>query len=159
MDTHMIADRPVILSISLKPVWKEGKEMRTMEVGNRSIKLKLEPASYPVIKMHLNAQGDNNTVETEVRFPREFWMNMANSCKEVAGSMGAFTSQNVVSGLNLMHQSILLEIAAEDKRLKHQAAYESLVDFVFEINNRTDLDKVRKGQLIHDRACELKLQP
>ena len=130
-----------------------------MEVVNRSIKLNLEPASYPVIKIHLNAQGENNTFETEVRFPREFWMNMANSCKEVAGSMGAFTSQNIVSGLNLMHQTILLEIAAEDRRLKYQEAYESLVDFVFEINNRTDLDKVRKGQMIHDRACELKLQP
>ena len=83
---------------------------------------------------------------------------MANSCKEVAGSMGAFTSQNIVSGLNQMHQSILLEIAAEDKRLKYQDAYESLVDFVFEVNNRTELDKVRKGQMIHDRACELTLQ-
>jgi hypothetical protein len=130
-----------------------------MEVVNRSIKLNLEPASYPVIKIHLNAQDENNTFETEVRFPREFWLNMANSCKEVAGSMGAFTSQNIVSGLNLMHQTILLEIAAEDRRLKYQEAYESLVDFVFEINNRTDLDKVRKGQIIHDRACELKLQP
>jgi hypothetical protein len=128
-----------------------------MEVGNRSVKLKLEPASYPLIKVNLNAQGENNMFETEVRFPREFWMNMANSCKEVAGSMGAFTSQNIVSGLNLMHQTILLEIAAEDRRLKYQEAYESLVDFVFEINNRTDLDKVRKGQMIHDRACELKL--
>ena len=129
-----------------------------MEVGNRSVKLKLEPASYPVIKIHLNAQGENNTFETEVRFPREFWLNMANSCKKVAGSLGAFTSQNIVSGLNLMHQSILVEIAAEDRRLKHQEVYESLADFVFEINNRTDLDKVRKGQMIHDRACELKLQ-
>ena len=128
-----------------------------MEVGNRSVKLKLEPASYPLIKVNLNAQGENNMFETEVRFPREFWMNMANSCKEVAGSMGAFTSQNIVSGLNLMHQTILLEIAAEDRRLQYQEAYESLVDFVFEINNRTDLDKVRKGQMIHDRACELKL--
>ena len=128
-----------------------------MEVGNRSVKLKLEPASYPLIKVNLNAQGENNMFETEVRFPREFWMNMANSCKEVAGSMGAFTSQNIVSGLNLMHQTILLEIAAEDRRLKYQEAYESLVDFVFEINNRTDLDKVRKGQMIHDWACELKL--
>lgn len=49
------------------------------------------------------------------------------------------------------------QIVAEDRRLKYQEAYESLVDFVFEINNRTDLDKVRKGQMIHDRACELKL--
>ena len=128
-----------------------------MGVGNRSVKLKLEPASYPLIKVNLNAQGENNMFETGVRFPREFWMNMANSCKEVAGSMGAFTSQNIVSGLNLMHQTILLEIAAEDRRLKYQEAYESLVDFVFEINNRTDLDKVRKGQMIHDLACELKL--
>jgi hypothetical protein len=130
-----------------------------MEVENRSVKLKLEPASYPVIKIHLNTQDDDNTFETEVRFPREFWLNMAKSCKEVAGSMGAFTSQSIVSGLNMVHQSILLEIAAEDKRLKYQEAYESLVDFVFGLNQRTDLDKVRKGQMIHDRACELKLQP
>jgi len=130
-----------------------------MEVGNRSVKLKLEPGSYPLIKIHLNAQGENDTLETEIRFPREFWMNMAKSCKDVAGSMGAFTSQNIVSGLNLMHQSIMLEIEAEDRRLKYQKAYESLVDYVFEINNRTDLDKVRKGQMIHDRACKLQLQP
>jgi hypothetical protein len=43
--------------------------------------------------------------------------------------------------------------------LKYKGVYESLADFVFELSGRTDLDKVRIGQLIHEKANKLKLQP
>jgi hypothetical protein len=33
--------------------------------------------------------------------------------------------------------------------------YEQFADFVAAVNSRVDLDKARKGQMIHDRASEL----
>lgn len=132
-----------------------------MAAGNRSVKFKIKPKSYPLVKFYYEVQNEkeNDLLETDVTFPREFWVNLASNCKEVANSMGSFSSQKIVSGLNLMSQKILAEIEAESKRLQYKEAYESLVDFVSEVSNRTDLDKVRIGQLIHDRACKLRLQP
>jgi hypothetical protein len=129
-----------------------------MEGDSRSVKFKIKPKSYPLIKVHFKNQHEyeDDMLESEVAFPQEFWLDLANNCKEVAAGMGTFGSQKIVSGLNLMAQTIMAEIQAEQKRLHNKDAYESLVDFVFEINNRSDLDKVRKGQMIHDRACQLK---
>ena len=129
--------------------------------GSRSVRFKVKPASYPLIKIQLNSQSENENdqLETEVTFPREFWVTLADNCKDVAHSMGAFSSNKIITALHLMCQSIMSEIEAEDRRMKFREAYESLVDFVFEISDRTDLDKVRKGQMIHDRARRLQLQP
>lgn len=51
------------------------------------------------------------------------------------------------------------EIEAESRRLKYKGEYESLADFVLEISSRTDIDKVRIGQLIHEKANKLRLHP
>ena len=58
--------------------------------GNRSVRFKVKPASYPLIKILLNSQGENedDQLETEVAFPREFWLTLADNCKGVAHSMG-----------------------------------------------------------------------
>ncbi|HVO83694.1 MAG TPA: hypothetical protein VMU60_04635 [Syntrophobacteria bacterium] len=40
---------------------------------------------------------------------------------------------------------------------ERQKAYEQFADFVAALSRRSDLDKARKGQMIHDRARELKL--
>ena len=129
--------------------------------GSHSVRFKVKPASYPLIKVLLNSQGENehDQLETEVTFPREFWVTLADNCRNVAHSMGAFSSTKIVTALNLMCQNIMSEIEAEDRRMKFKDAYESLVDFVFEISGRTDLDKVRKGQLIHDKVRGYQLQP
>ena len=58
-----------------------------------------------------------------------------------------------------MSQRILAEIEAENRRLKFKEAYESLADFIVEVSLRPNLDKVRKAQIIYDRASELKLEP
>jgi hypothetical protein len=131
-----------------------------MSAGNGSVKFKIKPKSYPLVRFHYQLQdgNENDLLKTDVNFPREFWANLANNCKEVASSMGPFNSQKVVSGLNLMHRKIMAEIEAEEKRSRYKEVYESLADFVYEVSNRTDLDKVRIGQLIHDRACQLRLQ-
>jgi hypothetical protein len=132
-----------------------------MAAGNRSVKFKVKPKSYPLVKFYYQVENENGNdlFETDVTFPQEFWLNLASNCREVASSMGAFSSQKIVAGLNFMSQTIMAEIEAESRRLKYQGVYESLADFVFEISSRTDLDKVRIGQLIHERANKLKLQP
>jgi len=130
-----------------------------MAAGNRSVKFTVKPKSYPMVKFSYNVQheNENDLFETEVTFPQQFWLNLASICKEVASSMGVFSSQKIMAGLNLMSQTIMGEIEAESRRLKYKGEYESLADFVFEISKRTDLDKVRIGQLIHEKANKLRL--
>ena len=130
-----------------------------MAAGNRSVKFKVKPKSYPIVKFYYQVQNENENdlFETEVTFPQQFWLNLASICKEVASSMGVFSSQKIMAGLNLMSQTIMGEIEAESRRLKYKGEYESLADFVFEISKRTDLDKVRIGQLIHEKANKLRL--
>lgn len=132
-----------------------------MTAGNRSVKFKIKPRSYPLVEFYYQVQNEheNDLFETEVTFPQEFWLNLASICKEVASSMGTFSSQKIAAGLKLMSQTIMAEIEAESRRLKYKGIYESLADFVFELSGRTDLDKVRIGQLIHEKANKLKLQP
>ncbi|UCE84270.1 MAG: hypothetical protein JSV47_07115 [Deltaproteobacteria bacterium] len=132
-----------------------------MEVNSRLVKFKIKPASYPLMKLYFNEQLENqdNALEAETEFPKEFWINLANTCREVARGMSTFSSQKIVMGLNLMSQGIMAEVEAEDKRLRNKEVYESFLDFVIEVNGRTDLDKVRKGQMIHDTARKLQLHP
>jgi hypothetical protein len=40
---------------------------------------------------------------------------------------------------------------------ERREAYEQFADFVAALSRRADLDKARKGQILHDRACELRL--
>jgi hypothetical protein len=49
------------------------------------------------------------------------------------------------------------EIAAAEKRDKNREVYGSFADFVAEISARTDIDKARKAQMIHDRSCQLRV--
>ncbi len=131
-----------------------------MEVDTRSVKFKISPASYPGIKIYYKDRGEQEYIgfETKVTFPQEYWLNLANTCQEAAKSMNAFSSQKIVSALNLMSQMVMVEIEAENRRVQYKDAYEALADYVFEVNNRADLDKVRKGQMIYDRACQLGLK-
>jgi hypothetical protein len=41
---------------------------------------------------------------------------------------------------------------------RNKQIFESFADFVLETTGRTDLDKVRKGQMIHDGAFSLRLK-
>jgi len=129
-----------------------------MQSDGRSVKIKIKPASYPSIRVYYQVPQEN-VLNAEVTFPREFWINLANTCRQVTGNMGAFSSQTIAAGLNSMSKAIMGEIAAEEKRTRNKEAYEAFVDFVIEVNSRTDLDKARKGQLIHNEAWQLRLQP
>jgi len=131
-----------------------------LELDNSSMKLEIRPISYPVMEISLTngSKNEDDFLETEVTLPREFWLSLADTLKKGAKGMGAFGSQGIISGLNRISQRILAEIEAEDRRLQFKETYESFADFVVQINNRTDLDDVRKGQIIHDMARKLKLE-
>ena len=132
-----------------------------MELDRSSMKLQIKPISYPVMEISLKngSEHEDDLLETEVTFPKEFWLSLADSFKEGAKGLGAFGSQKVISGLNRMSQRILAEIEAENRRVQFKEAYESFTNFVAQISSRTDLDDVRKGQIIHDMAFKLKLEP
>jgi diguanylate cyclase (GGDEF)-like protein len=136
------------------------KESIIVKEDNRSVALNVEPASYPQLKLHVREQHGDKTDEfkTEVTFPRELWINLADVCRQMADSMDAFSSGTLKAGLNLMSEKITVEIEAEDNRLRNKEAYETFADAIAQIANRADLDKARKGQMVHDTACRLQLR-
>ena len=131
-----------------------------LELDSSSMKLKIKPISYPVMEVSIKngSEHEDNFFETEVTFPMEFWLSLSLTLKGGAKDMGAFGSQRVISELKRMSQRILAEIEAENQRLKFKETYESFANFVVQINSRTDLDDVRKGQIIHNMAHKLKLE-
>ena len=131
-----------------------------MKLDSSNIKLEIKPTSYPVMEISLKngSEHEDDLLETEVTLPREFWQSLADTLREGARGMGAFGSQRIISGFNHMAQRIVEEIEAENRRVQFKEAYESFTNFVAEISSRKDLDDVRKGQIIHDMACKLRLE-
>ena len=131
-----------------------------MELDSSSLKLEIKPTSYPEMEISLKngSEHEDDLLETEVTLPKEFWLSLADTLRAGARGMGAFGSQRIISGFNHMSQRIVEEIGAENRRLQFKEAYESFTNFVTQISSRTDLDDVRKGQIIHDMACKLKLE-
>jgi hypothetical protein len=104
-----------------------------------------------------NSSQENAALEATSPLHKEVWLNLANDCKQHASQIDAFASQELISALNLFADSIMSEIHAEEKRERNRDAYQAFADFVAQISSRSDLDSVRKAQMIHDRAAELRL--
>jgi hypothetical protein len=139
---------------------KISKESKMPEKNSRSAGIEIRPELYPMIKLYgkQHSEYGRDALETDVSLPKGLWENIARTCDEIAHGMGAFNSPKVRKALTLMADRIMAEIDAEDRRLRHKESYESFLDFVEEISNRADLDRVRKGQLIHEKACQIQLQ-
>jgi hypothetical protein len=136
------------------------EESKLSKEKGQSFRIEIMPSLYPMMKLHGKQQREyeDDELETNVSFPRELWMNLARACDEVAYGMDALSSPKVQNALGLMADKIITEIDAEDRRSQYRELYESFFDFVAEIIKRTDLDRVRKAQLIHDEACQIQLQ-
>ena len=131
---------------------------RTMVEEKKSVELMINPGLYPAVKIVLNEPvSEHDVFEATAPLHKEVWLHVAKECKERAAGMDVFASQRLVSALNSLADMIFDEVNAEEKRERNREAYESFADFVAEINTRTDLDKIRKAQLIHDKASELQL--
>ena len=129
-----------------------------MAEAKRSIELMVNPDLYPAVKLVLKEHPSAGDVfEATAPLHKEVWLQVAKDCRDRATEMDVFASQTLISALNLLADSIVSEVLAEEKRERNREAYESFADFVAEIIGRTDLDKVRKAQMIHDKASELKL--
>jgi hypothetical protein len=130
------------------------------EENSQFVRIEVRPSLYPMISLRGKQQREygDDALETDVSFPKELWMNLARACDEVAYGIDTFSSPKVQKALGLMADKIVAEIDAEDRRSQYKELYESFFDFVAEINKRTDLDRVRKAQLIHDKACQIQLQ-
>jgi hypothetical protein len=136
------------------------KESKVSEENSQSVRIEIMPILYPLMKLHGKQlrEYEDDEWETDVSFPRELWINIARACDEVAYDMDAFSSPKVQKALGWMADKIITEIDTEDRRSQYRELYESFFDFVVQISQRTDLDRVRKAQLIHDKACQMQLQ-
>jgi CheY-like chemotaxis protein len=135
----------------------EGEQ--TMAEEKRSVEVTLTPKLYPTVKVLVkdNSLQEGTIFEAASPLHKELWLNLARDCKNHASQMDVSASQELASVLILFADSIMSEIHAEEKRERNRDAYQAFADFVAEINSRSDLDNVRKAQMIHDRAGELKL--
>ena len=131
---------------------------RTMVDEKKSVELMINPGLYPAAKIILNEPvAEGEIFEATAPLHKEVWLHVAKECKECAAAMDVLASQRLVAALNSVADMIFDQVNAEEKRERNRDVYESFADFVTEINTRTDLDKIRKAQLIHDRASELQL--
>lgn len=78
-------------------------------------------------------------------------------CKKATSRIDGIDSQTLTIALSVISSMIMDEIAAEDKRIRNREIYDSFLDFVVAIMKRTDLDKARKAQIIHDKASLMQL--
>jgi hypothetical protein len=59
---------------------------------------------------------------------------------------------------NISHRDRILLSALVAKQLRINEIFKSFSDFAIEILNRSDLDKARKGQIIHEKTSLLRLK-
>lgn len=135
--------------------WTEGGK------GVRStgfMELVVRPDLYPMVKLvWRQATSQDRSFEATAPLPKEAWLNLARGCRERAAQIDAFASQELRSVWILLADSIKHEIHREERRERNRETYDSFGDFVAEISSRTDLDRMRKAQMIHDKAAELEL--
>jgi hypothetical protein len=125
-----------------------------MERGARSIGLFIHPASYPFARLvwaeRIRDEGDK--FGRRISLDRDFWNDLADICKKASGKTDDIASQTLAIALSVISSMIMEEMQSEERREKNRETYESFLSFVVEIMNRADLDKVRKAQIIHDKA-------
>jgi CheY-like chemotaxis protein len=132
---------------------REGEDDMTEE--KESMELIVNPNSYPVMKVRWREPGAGDIFQATTPLNREVWLKLATECRSRAGAMDA--SQKLISCLSLFADMIMSEISSEDRRERNREAYNLFADFIADINSRTDLDKTRKAQMVHDRAHQLKI--
>jgi hypothetical protein len=135
------------------------KKGKLMERGARSIGLFIHPASYPFARLvwaeRIRDEGDR--LGRRISLNRDFWNDLADICKKASGKIDDAAPQTLAIALSVISSMIMEEVQREDRREKNRETYESFLGFVVETMNRVDLDKVRKAQVIHDKASLLQI--
>ena len=135
-----------------------GEVKKGLQADSQWLALEVEPNSYPQVALFWRKDRGEADLATEILFSRELWISIARACEEVISSIAPSGAIEVQESLSLMAERIMSEVEAEDNRLRYQATYEDFFDSVVEINSRKDMDRVRRGQMIHDMAYQVKLE-
>lgn len=131
---------------------REGVESRG------SIQLVIDPSAYPVAKLGwAEATSQDGEFEATIHLRKEVWLDIAKYCRERVEQVDVFGPHESENSWNRVADLIMGEITAEEKRERNREAYGSFADFVAAISARTDIDKARRAQIIHEKACQLKL--
>jgi len=123
-----------------------------------SIQLVIDPCVYPVARLvWADATSRDGGFQATIPLRRDAWLDVASYCKKQAEQREALGPDESVITWNKVAEFIMGEITADEKRQRNRGVYGSFADFVATINARVDIDKARKAQMIHERACQLKL--
>jgi len=123
-----------------------------------SIRLVIDPCGYPVARLvWAEAAGKDEAFQATIPLRKKEWLHVANYCRKRAEQLAAFGPDDLASTWHKIAEFITSEITADEKRQRNRELYGSFADFVAAINARTDIDKARKAQMIHERACRLRV--
>lgn len=139
-------------SISRRPARSEGLE------ANGCIQLVIDPSAYPVAKLGwAKATSQDGEFEATIPLRREVWLDVAKYCKQRAERIDVSGPHELANTWNRAAELIMSEITADEKRQRNRDVYGSFADFVAAISAKSDIDKARRAQIIHEKACQLKL--
>jgi hypothetical protein len=130
-----------------------------MKRSARSIGVMIHPASYPLARLVWAEQirDEDDKFGRTVSLDRDFWLEFSRICKHAAARIADSPSETLAIALTVISSMITDGIDSEVKREKNSAMYASFLDFSLSVMRRTDIDRARKGQIIHDRASLIKL--
>jgi hypothetical protein len=145
---------------SIQTTEQEKKRGRIMQKEKNGVRIVVDPESYPAIKIvWMDRQGQEEAIHEETApLNKDFWSHLERECRDRSSEIDVSSGNNLAGNLTLFADLIRNEIDAEERRERNRSVYEYFADFVSTIVDRTDLDKIRKAQIIHDKAEELQLQ-
>ena len=145
---------------SIQTTEQEEQKGKTMQKEKDGMRIVVNPESYPAIKViwRDDKGQEETTYEATAPLHKDLWSHLEEECRERASVIDVSSGNDLAVNLRLFADLIHKEIDAEGKRERNRSAYEYFSDFVSTIIARTDLDNIRKAQIIHDKAGELRLQ-
>jgi hypothetical protein len=118
----------------------------------------IDPYLYPVARLGwTGARSQDGEFGAIITLRREVWLDVAKCCRQRVDQVDVTGPHDLASSWNRVADLIMSEIAVDEKRQRNRGAYGSFADFVAAVSARTDIDKARRAQIIHEKACELKL--
>jgi len=123
-----------------------------------SIQLMIDPRGYPVARLvWAQAAFQDELSQATIPLRKEVWLDVAGYCQQHAERLEVLGQGELAETCRRVADLIMDEITADEKRQRNRDIYASFADFISTISVRTDIDKARKAQIIHDKACQLKL--
>ena len=123
-----------------------------------SIQLVVDPYVYPGARLvWAEATAQDEVFQASIPLRKEVWLDVANYCKRQAEHFEILGPDELANTWKRVADLILGEITADEKRHRNREVYDSFADFVATISARIDIDKARRAQMIHDKACQLRV--